>query len=177
MQPIGLSPLALDFPALARALALALLAPALLAAFAPLRAQQAAGAMGAREARAALEALDARISLPLLALPGRGADLRYFIEQKEQKEQKGQGGRTTVFWIANKGGEPVHFAPVWVMQGGLPWVPPEGGPGALPGRVHLSPGARMFLRPPEGFLRLELEEVRIGHDAGPFAETAHGGRQ
>ena len=137
------------------------LALAFFAALAPLPAQEPG-------ARAALRVLDAKISAPLLFSAERQADLRFFAEPAK--------GRT-FYWIANRGKEAAHFAPEWIMQGGEPHAVPEGSPSALPGSVHLAPGARMYLVPPPGFLRLELSEVRIGPDTGPFLEISAGGPQ
>ncbi|MCL1909018.1 MAG: hypothetical protein FWG12_06600 [Holophagaceae bacterium] len=110
--------------------------------------------------------LESNVVHPLLVLQERGADLRYFIEPAAKNE---------VFWIANKGSQEAHFAPVWIMHDGRPQGVGEGegmeGESLLPPpRVHIGPMGRIFLMPPRGFKELMLTEIRVGSDQGPFLD-------
>jgi hypothetical protein len=116
------------------------------------------------------EELEAKAGKPLLSLPALGALVIYFIERIEES-----GGESRdLYWIANRGKEPVHFGLVWAMQDGRPQPQPEGAPALPPPRVHLAPGGRLCLAPPKGFSAMHMAELRVGDDTGPFIDPAAG---
>jgi hypothetical protein len=125
--------------------------------------------------------LDKNINRPLLVLQKSGADLRYFTEETKDG---------TVFWIANKGEQPIHFNITWIMEDGRAQIEKEAkgrfhaheeedddGVPPLPIRAHIGPMGRMRLLPPKGVKELLLEDVRIGQDIGPFIELDKSGAQ
>jgi hypothetical protein len=116
-----------------------------------------------------IDDLEAREAVPLLSLPELGAHVLYFIEKAEIK-----GESRSLYWVANRGREPVHFRVIWVMQDGRPQAGPEGIPAPIPPRLHLSPGGRLCLAPPEGFAALRPAGLRVGPDVGPFIDPATG---